>query len=123
MSFTDTGTESYYTTLGEITRLETFSNHLDYQPECFDDEPVYSIGKRSVYKRRVNEWLNKPTNMYIEDQFEFQDKLSSVLKQAHYVKKMLDELSTIIEDADLQVYDYKQFKEDFIHYIYTLSKL
>jgi ABC-type Zn2+ transport system substrate-binding protein/surface adhesin len=38
-------------------------------------------------------------------------------------KKMYDEILNIVNSCDFEIDDHKQFKEDLIHFIYTLSNI
>jgi len=109
---------SFFLYSPSFTGLRTISkHHMPYHPECYVNDDIYTMSQRSKYVRNVNEWLEKPTNTFAD-----QDD-PNLYQNAHYVKSMFDELLNIIDSSNMKIYDHKQFKEDFIHYIYTLSSL
>jgi hypothetical protein len=114
----------------EVDGLTTISkNHLPYVEEPYREDPLYFKSLRSTYVNKINNWLDKTDKDYNrtrridERNLELIDKTDFEIKHVTIIKKMFDELNSIISRSGFEIDDNKQFKEDFIHLIYTVSKL
>lgn len=97
-------------------------NHLSYK-KPYDSEEInktsqdinyYKIIERKKYVRHLNEWLNRDlTN----------DKSLDNAKIKDFCKSFFNKLLNNIQRKGFEIDDENQFKEDFIHYIYRLSKV
>lgn len=126
----------------EIDGLTTLSTkHKPYYEEPYADDPIYYKTQRSNYINNVNEWLDEPLdsqkeydkryNLVTRDEYSknivhesFQKTgINDSIKNKTVVKEMFDKMNIIIQQSGFEINDNKQFKEDFIHFMYTLSKL
>jgi len=88
---------------------------MTYFDESYKDDTLYHKIQRSRYVRHVNEWLSKPF---------YNNSLSDEpITNGTMAKRFFDELNDSIQSSGFMINDNKQFKEDFIHIMYTLSKL
>lgn len=126
----------------EIDGLTTLSiKHKPYYEEPYSDDPIYYKAQRRNYIENVNEWLDEPLdrqteydkryNLVTKDEYckniiyETNQKtiINDAVKHKRIIKQMFDRMNTIIQQSGFEINDNKQFKEDFIHFMYTLSKL
>lgn len=126
----------------EIDGLTTISSkHKPYYEEPYTDDSIYYKAQRRNYIENVNSWLDEP----LDSQTEYDKKYNLVTKDEYskniiyetnqktnindtvrhktVVKQMFDRMNTIIQQSGFEINDNKQFKEDFIHFMYTQSKL
>lgn len=107
---------------------ETNTKHKTYKEPYHKDElnnteqniNHYKVIERKKYVRHVNEWLNKPLEDY--KGIIYNDDNSNVMVK-DVCQTFFQELLDIIKEGNFQINDENQFKEDFIHYVYTLSRV
>lgn len=103
---------NYHTLSG--TLICSVNSPLEYIPpeytnvrfHYFDEE---STEERIKYVYEIQNWLDKPYN----------DKYTNRQFCSSFYRELLD----IIYENDYNIKDINQFKEDIIHYLYTLSDL
>lgn len=104
----------------DINGLKTISpKHMSYVGFKFDDDPIMCKTLRKQYIRHVNKWLESP--LYSND-IEKKEE-TELLKNQTVAKRFFDEIVEAIEREEFEIIDYKQFKEDVICFLYTLSEL
>tara|TARA_Y100000780_G_scaffold220301_1_gene227531 strand:+ start:2528 stop:2875 length:348 start_codon:yes stop_codon:yes gene_type:complete len=115
MSFFDHPKTTHYG--DDLDNLKTLSRkHMPYYSEDYDDNMLYYKTQRSKYVRDINRWLSKPL-------YENDNHNDVTITNAGVIKKMFNDINDAIEKNGFIIHDNKQFKEDFIHFMYTLSKL
>ena len=131
----------------DVDGLLTVSGlHKRYVCEKFLDDPIMSRIQRSKYINSVNDWLTSPLYYEQEDDCDEEysdgtdceceyydvyddeddcddndDGESEPITNQTIGKAMYDEIVATIYSSGFEIDDSKQFKEDFIHFIYTLS--
>lgn len=94
------------------------NKHLEYVPsysELDKDISISHIYSRAKYVDGINKWLNQYSR-------ELNKPLDSVMNK-HICKKIHDELIDLIYSEGFEIKDKVQFKEDIIHYFYSLADL
>ncbi len=99
--------------------------HTDYVPPSYINGSPMAKVRRSRYCEEINEWLNYPfidSEYYdrIEEEPEYNEDEELRIKNICFA--MYNELVEVIKQSGFQIHDDKQFKEDFIHYMYILSE-
>lgn len=109
-------------------------NHQSYK-KPYDSEEInktcqdinyYKIIERKKYVRHLNEWLNRDlTNDKSVDNeiYENDNDICNNEKIKDFCKSFFNKLLVNIQRKGFEIDDENQFKEDFIHYIYRLSKI
>ena len=98
--------------------------HLDYVPPSYTNGSLMAKVRRSRYCEEIDEWLNYP---FVDsgywnrtEESEYNENEELLVKDICY--NMYDDLVCAIKESGFQIHDEKQFKEDFIHYMYILSE-
>lgn len=117
----------------DIENLAIISNdhkHFVEYPE--NKKNIYGFSKRKEYLKHVNDWLDQPDLYYLSrlqekrknEGFNTDDiNEDNIIHHSTVLFSMYKEILDVIEKHNCEIYNTKQFKEDFIHYIYTVSKL
>lgn len=118
----------------DIENLATISNnhtHFVEYPE--NNKNIYGNSKRKEYIKEVNKWLDQPDLYYLSRrQYCNQEKrknesynteIDNTIYHSTILLSMYKEILEVIEKHNCELYNTKQFKEDFIHFMYTVSKL
>ena len=117
----------------DIAGLTTISNHHKrYISEMFTDDPIICKVQRKQYINSVNNWLLSPLykcdeyddcdDDYDDEHDENKECENNITNQT-VGKKMYDEILNTLHKSGFEINDHKQFKEDLIHFIYTLSEI
>lgn len=118
----------------DIDGLNTLSgNHKKYISDKYLEDHILSRIERTKYVDHVNTWLNSPLcddngneyniNEYDDVQRQETGEVRHALTNQSIAKCMYDDVVNIINSSGFEIDDNKQFKEDFIHFIYTLSDI
>jgi hypothetical protein len=113
--------ESYFeddkNNIKNITIL-THKKHKEYVPPYYEkdqDTTSSEILSRQRYVDEINKWLNE----YMR---EMNCPIDSI-QNKNVCKRIYDELIELIYKEGFELKDKNQFKEDLIHYLYSLSDL
>lgn len=129
--------DSYFSIKSNNVQLqvEPYDQHQPYVSQAYEDDHFLSKTQRRVYIDAVNKWLDTPLysvgydsndngvfNTYEDDvDCEDEDDEDNEVLVKSVCCKIYNELMTTIKDNGFLIYDENQFKEDFIHYMYSLS--
>lgn len=123
-------TKSYFLTsyggFRFINSCDTTKPHLDYVPPSYMNGSLMAKTRRLRYCEEIDEWLNTPlidSEYWIRierEQQEYNEDEELMIKNVCFT--MFNELVEAVIESGFEISDIKQFKEDFIHYMYTLSE-
>lgn len=122
-------TKSYFLTsyggFRFINSCDTTNPHLDYVPPSYSNGSLMAKVRRSRYCEKIDEWLNYP---FVDSEYwskleEYPERYEEEeLRVKDICYTMYNDLVYTIKESGFQIHDEKQFKEDFIHYMYILSE-
>lgn len=109
---------SYFDT-EEMPLVNYTGTHRPYVGRQYKNSPVFCKAKRSAYIDDMTRWLNEPVNMMgviiSERDIELKRKDVIFTSFARMVRKLRNE--------GCEFYDEQQLKEDYVHYIYSVTRL
>ena len=109
-----------------INSCDTTKPHLDYVPPSYMNGSLMAKTRRLRYCEEIDEWLNSPlidSEYWVRlerEQREYNEDEELMVKNVCFT--MFNELVEAVIESGFEISDIKQFKEDFIHYMYTLSE-
>lgn len=123
----ETPNSFFYDNPSTILDVNGCSNiqHLPYIIIPYTDSTIHHKHRRTNYIQHVNGWLNSfviPSSTCMYSQYTFIEKNNSV-KISTILETMFEDILHILIKNGYKILDINQFKEDFIHYVYSLSDI
>lgn len=123
----ETTNSYFYDNPSTIQDVNYSSNiqHLPYVSIPYTDSTLHHKHTRMNYIQHVNGWLKSyavPASSCMYSQYSFMEQ-NGTMKINTILETMFEDLLNILIQKGYKILDVNQFKEDFIHYVYTLSDI